>query len=252
MSDTILFQRSERIAQLVLNCPQQHNALGAEQLAALDGYLAEIEQDRELRVLILTGAGDKTFCAGASLKELSVGALADAGFQQVTARLSSQRIPTVCALNGNVFGGGAEVAASCDFRIGVEGMRMRVPAASLGLCYPLEGIHRFVECLGPAVARRVLVAAEPFDTAALVQIGFLDRVVPPAELMPEALAFSQHIAGLAPLAVQSMKRILRQMAAGSLDEGSAHEAMNRCLQSADLQEGLAAQREKRAAEFRGA
>ena len=159
-------------ARLLLNHPERHNSLGREQLDAISAYVDEIEADSDVRVLIVTGAGDKTFCAGAALGELSAGEMAEDNFQATTARLARLSIPTICAMNGNVFGGGVELAVSCDFRLGIQGMRMRVPAASLGLCYPLSGIERYVESLGVGVTKRILVASEEFDTAALHQIGF--------------------------------------------------------------------------------
>jgi enoyl-CoA hydratase/carnithine racemase len=154
-------------------------------------------------------------------------------------------------MNGNVFGGGVELAVSCDFRLGIEGMRMRVPAASLGLCYPLSGIERYVESLGVSVTKRILVASEEFDTQALQQIGFLHRIVARDTLEAAVDEFAQHIAGLAPLAVQSMKAILGQAASGSIDVEAAQALVTRSLESADLQEGFAAQREKRKPVFHG-
>jgi enoyl-CoA hydratase/carnithine racemase len=251
MTDTIRFSRSGHVARLTLNHPERHNSLGREQLDAINGYIDDIEADSELRVLVVSGEGDKTFCAGASLAELGAGAMADDAFQVTTGRLAGLSIPTLCAMNGNVFGGGVEVAVSCDFRFGVEGMRMRVPAASLGLCYPVSGIERYVESLGVSVTKRILVAAEEFDTDTLVSIGFLHRVLGRDDLQATASDFAEHIASLAPIAVQSMKAILGQAAAGSIDIENAQKLVTQSLESADLQEGFAAQREKRKPVFQG-
>lgn len=251
MTDTISLQSSGAVGRLTLNHPERHNALGREQREAICNYLDAIQSSRDLRVLIVTGAGDKTFCAGASLQELSAGELADNAFQEMTARMAALSIPTICAFNGDVFGGGVELAASCDFRIGIEGMRMRVPAAALGLCYPAEGMVRLVECLGPRAARRVLMAAEELDAVTLREIGFLDYLVPPSDLERRAAELAERIAALAPLAVQGMKRILRQTNSFSVDASLANDIVTRCLESDDLREGLAAQRERRAPDFRG-
>ncbi|MCR9106030.1 MAG: enoyl-CoA hydratase-related protein [Gammaproteobacteria bacterium] len=251
MTDTIRFSQQGSIARLTLNHAERHNALGREQLDAMEEIFASLESGTDARVLVLDAVGDKTFCAGASLHELSAGDMGDNAFQRMTARLAALHVPTICAIGGNVFGGGVELAASCDFRIAVEGIRMRVPAASLGLCYPLEGIHRFVECVGVAATRRILVASETLHTADLQQIGFIDRLVTREVLEREVDAFAQHIAGLAPLAVRSMNHILRQISTGNLDADQAHDLVASTLESADLQEGFAAQREKRAPQFRG-
>ncbi|MFT4615470.1 MAG: enoyl-CoA hydratase/carnithine racemase, partial [Bacteroidia bacterium] len=245
MTDTVLYSREGHVARLVLNNPQRHNALGAEQLAAIRACLEKLSVDTQARVLIVTGVGDKTFCAGASLQELGAGEVTANAFQGMTAALAAVPLPTICALNGNVFGGGVELALACDFRIGIEGSRLQVPAAAIGLCYPLEGIRRFLEVLGPQQARRILVAAEAFEADAMLGIGFLDRLVARHELESEVEAFAAHIATLAPLAVQSMKQILRQASTDQVDIDRARDLAVRCLESADLQEGLAAKQEKR-------
>ena len=251
MTETILYSRSGHIGRLVLNNPERHNSLGQEQLEAIQACLAEAGADEQVRVLIVTGAGEKTFCAGASLQQLSAGELDGDLFQVTTSQLAAMEIPTVCALNGNVFGGGVELALSCDFRMGVEGTRMRVPAAAIGLCYPLSGINLFVERLGVNLARRILVASEEFDAAAMLGIGFLDHVVLPAQLEQAANDLAQHIANLAPLAVRSMKKILQQAGAGGINQEEAQALFRLCQGSEDLQEGFAAQRDKRRPQFKG-
>lgn len=251
MTDTVLYARDGHIGRLILNKPERHNALGREQLEAIQRYLAGVAEDAELRVLIVTGHGEKTFCAGAALDELGEGRMGDDAFQATTRQLAELAVPTVCAINGNVYGGGVELAVSCDFRIGTEGCRMRVPAAAIGLCYPLEGINRFLESVGPALTRRILVASEELDDATLLATGILDHLVPPDALVPFANDFAEHIAGLAPIAVQSMKGILRQASRGSVDPEFASEKIALCLQSQDLQEGFAAKRERRAPRFTG-
>ncbi len=251
MTDTVRFVSYGHIATLTLNQPERHNALGAEQLAAIATILDEVRADDSVRVLVVTGAGGKTFCAGAALDELGGDELTQNNFQGTTARVAALPIPTVCALNGNVFGGGVELALACDFRIGVEGSRMQVPAAAIGLCYPLEGIRRFLEVLGPQVARRLLVGAETFHGEDMHRIGFLDKLVAPTELEPESRALATHLASLAPLAVQAMKQVLRQATTDQVDEGRARELTEQCLRSADLQEGLRAKGEKRAPRFNG-
>lgn len=128
---------------------------------------------------------------------------------------------------------------------------MRVPAAQIGLCYPVGGISRFVERLGVNLAKRILVAAEEFDAPAMLQIGFLDHLVAGAELEDRTEQLAQSMAALAPLAVRAMKQILQQAAAGKIDEEDALARADRCARSEDLQEGFAAQREKRTPDFKG-
>ena len=182
MTDTILYERKGHVGRLTLNNPERHNSLGQEELEAMQDRLTHIAADDQVRVLVVTGAGDKTFCAGASLQQLGAGQLSGDSFQQTTVQLAELPIPTICSLNGNVFGGGVELALSCDFRIGIEGTRMRVPAAAIGLCYPLSGINLFVERLGVNLAKRILVASEEFSADAMLEIGFLDHLILRAQL----------------------------------------------------------------------
>jgi len=251
MTDTVLFARNGHVARLVLNNPARHNSLGEAELSALQSRIDEVAADPDIRVLVVTGRGDKTFCAGAALNQLGSGQISGDLFQATTDKLAHLPVPTICALNGNVFGGGVELALSCDFRIGIEGTRLQVPAARIGLCYPLSGINRFVERLGVNLAKRILVAAEEFDAEAMLKIGFLDHLVPRAELETRTHELAESIAALAPLAVRAMKQILAQAAAGSIDMEIAQELSRRCATSDDLQEGFAAQREKRPPRFTG-
>lgn len=251
MTDTILFERSGHVARLTLNNPAKHNSLGQGELEAIQEYLQRVAEDSEIRILVVTGAGEKTFCAGASLKELGAGQISGDSFQATTDMLAHLPIPTIASLNGNVFGGGVELALSCDFRVGVEDSRMRVPAAAIGLCYPLSGINRFVERMGVNLAKRILVASEEFSAEDMLEIGFLDHLVLRAQLEEFTQQQAQHIAGLAPLAVKAMKDILQQAAGGGIDFEAARKLSDQCLESQDLQEGFAAQREKRPPRFKG-
>ena len=128
---------------------------------------------------------------------------------------------------------------------------MRVPAAAIGLCYPLSGIKLFVERMGINLAKRMLVGSEEFDAEAMLEVGFLDHLVLPGQLEETVNNMALHIAGLAPLAVRSMKQILQQAASGTIDEAQAQTLAALCTDSEDLQEGFAAQREKRKPRFKG-
>jgi enoyl-CoA hydratase/carnithine racemase len=134
--------------------------------------------------------------------------------------------------------------------MGIEGSRMRVPAAVLGLCYPVDGIRRFVERLGPNVAKRLLIAAEHFDAAEMLSIGFLDYLVPADQLVEKSEAMAQQITELAPLAVRAMKKIVETTSELSIS-AEAEQLSKQCLASEDLKEGFTAQREKRQPVFVG-
>lgn len=251
MSETVEFELSDSVGTLRICQEARHNALGAAELASIEKTLDLIEHDNEVRVLVVTGAGEKTFCAGAALDDLNSGRITPELFQRVMHRIAVLPIPTIARVNGSVFGGGTELALSCDFRLGVEGTRLRVPAAALGLCYPPAGIVRFVEKLGANTARRMLVASETFDAQELYRIGFYDHLIDPEHLDERTEELALHIAGLAPLATRAMKELVQQAEQGSIDIARAAELSRQCEESADLQEGFAAQREKRVPRFSG-
>ncbi len=131
MNSTILYERIGHIGRLTLNNPEKHNSLGQGELEAIQTHLNAIAADDQVRVLVVTGAGEKTFCAGASLQQLGAGEISGDHFQATTDQLAALPIPTIASLNGNIFGGGVELALSCDFRVGIEDTRLRVPAAGV-------------------------------------------------------------------------------------------------------------------------
>ena len=249
MTDTILFEQHDGVAQLCFNRGSRHNALGHVELRAIGSALDTLADDT--RVLLITSEGSRTFCAGADLSELSSGVLTGDQFQAVTNRIAALPMPTLCAISGNVFGGGVELAMSCDFRIGADDIMMRIPAAAIGLCYPIDGIEKLVTRLGPGVAKRLLVAAEELNAQSMRELGLLDWLASPSTLSATARDRAEQLAGLAPLAVRSMKRIIDTCASGSHDREQARALSELCNQSADLQEGLAAVRERRPPSFKG-
>jgi enoyl-CoA hydratase/carnithine racemase len=240
------------VARLMLDHPERHNALTQDGLEQFHAHLQQIENDNELRVLVVTGTGDRTFCSGASLDQVQAGAVDGESFQAVADRLAALPIPKLAAMNGSAYGGGVELGLCCDFRFGVEGMQVRVPAAAFGLCYPPAGIRRYVTRLGVDCAKRILVAAETLDAAELLRVGYLQRLCSPGELPGLADEWARQLSQLAPLAVRAMLAICDGTADGSLDDRQMAEWAERCNSSADLQEGLQAALEKRPPRFKGA
>jgi enoyl-CoA hydratase/carnithine racemase len=239
------------VARIVLRRPDQHNAIEAHDVARLHAHLATVDSASDVRVLVLTGSGQATFCSGASLAQIDSGELAGSTFERLADALASVRVPSICALNGSAFGGGVELALCCDFRIGVEGSRIAVPAARLGLCYPLGGIRRYVAALGQGVATRLLVGAEELDDSKMLATGFLHTLVAPDQLTHATDELAERLASLAPLAVQAMKRLVRDVSVGALEHDAAFELIARCAASEDFREGVKARREGRPPRFRG-
>ena len=247
MTDTISFSQEQGIATLCFDNPSRRNALGAAELDAIEGALASLSADT--RVLLITSSDDRIFCAGADLNQILDGSLDGDRFQSVTNQIAALPIPTIAALTGNVFGGGAELALSCDFRLAREGIVLRIPAAAIGLCYPVEGIERLTRRLGPVLARRVLVAAETFSAEQMLSLNMVNAVHSADALRAAAEEYAQSLLALAPMAVASMLEIIRQLEAGALDRDQAHALAEACSDSDDVQEGITAQRERRTPRF---
>ena len=248
VTDTISFIQEQGVATLSFDNPARRNALGAVELDAIEAALASLAD--ETRVLMITSSDDRIFCAGADLNQILDGSISGDRFQTVTNQIAALPIPTIAVLTGNVFGGGAELALSCDFRLAREGISMRIPAAAIGLCYPVEGIERITRRLGPQLARRVLVAAETFSVEQMLSLRLVDAVHADSALRQEARAYAESLLALAPMAVTHMLEIIRQLEQGALDRQQADELARACSDSEDVQEGITAQREKRLPVFR--
>ena len=247
---------SDGRALVRLNRPREHNRLEPDDLVALREIFDRIDQDTSIRVLIVTGTG-KSFSSGfhiGALAERKSGKRRDDDpdmFAKTVDRLEALRVPTIAALNGGVYGGATDLALACDFRIGVSGTRMFMPAARLGIVYYPSGLRRYVNRLGLGPAKRLFLTAEPIETDELKRIGYLDEVVAPERLMPRVEDLAATIAANAPLAVAGNKRALNDIAAGNFDVDAINALRRACAASDDHKEGLAAWAGKRKPEFKG-
>ena len=207
-----------------------------------------------MRVLVLTGSG-RAFCAGFHLGELeeSESSASDDPqlFEHTVDALEALPLPTIARLNGGVFGGATDLALACDFRVGVQGMALRMPAARLGLHYYPSGLRRYVSRLGLAAAKRLFLLAETVPADELLRIGYLDALVPAARLDAEVDALADALAAGAPLALRGMKQSLNDIARGEFDLPRLREREALCAASEDLREGLAAFAAKREPVFGG-
>jgi enoyl-CoA hydratase len=244
-------------ATIRLNRPRHRNRIERGDLDVLRDLLAAVEQNPDLRVLTLTGTG-RTFCAGYDLGALETeraeSAAAAPGpdlFERMVDQFEELRIPTICALNGSVYGGATDLALACDFRIGVEGMELGMPASRLGIHYYMSGLRRYATRLGLGAAKGLFLTGSPVGAGRLLQIGYLDEVVPVGDLASRADALAATLASRAPLAVQGMKRALNAIARGNADAAAIETAVARCMRSEDLAEGLAAWAAKRPPVFHG-
>jgi enoyl-CoA hydratase len=216
---------SDGRAEVRLNRPEYRNRIEPGDLAALRHILEEVEMNDAVKVLILTGAGS-TFCAGYDLLALAAAANGqdDAGdvvrqFEALVDHLEWCRVPTICALNGPLYGGGSDLALACDFRVGVAATQMAVPAVELGVHYYHGGLRRFVTRLGLGAAKRLLLLSSSMDAVEMLRIGFLDEIVDTPETLEQRIDVLANtlVAMPAPAVVAGMKRALNRIALGEMD-----------------------------------
>jgi len=242
-------------ATLTLNRPAHHNRLHVEDLIALQRHFDALAADPGVRLLVITGSG-RSFCSGFHIGDFD-GAPGDAPsagphlFEQTVDALEALPVPTICRLNGSVYGGATDLALACDFRVGSTGMELRMPAARLGLHYYPSGLRRYVSRLGLATAKRLFLLAQAVPAAELLALGYLDRLAAPDRLDAEVQAIADALAAGAPLALRGMKTSLDEIARGEFHLGALRAREARCATSDDLREGKAAFAEKRAPRFTG-
>ncbi len=239
------------VARITLRRPRQANRLAADDLGTLHGHLDAVNADAAVRVLVLAGEG-RHLCSGFDLGALVGGIDAGARFGELADALEAARPITVARLHGGVYGGAADLALACDFRLGVPAVEMFVPAARIGLHFYAGGLRRFVERLGLATAKQVLLAGRTLDAAALLGCGYLDQLLPGVETLDASLqALTDELLAMAPLALLPMKQHLNAIAAGRLDAERLAADVLKARDSADLAEGQAAWAGKRPARFKG-
>jgi enoyl-CoA hydratase len=242
-------------ATIRLNRPKHLNRLQPDDLDALLKLFDRIEADPAIRVLVLTGTG-RAFSAGYDLGSIAERAgsapeqqTAGSAFEIVVNRLEDLAIPTICRINGGVYGGSTDLALACDFRIGVDTCEMFMPAARLGLHYYNSGIKRYVSRLGVDNAKKLFLTAQKIGAAEMLRIGYLTAMVSTEAFDEEVDRLAAILAGNAPVAMRGMKRAINEFARGSLDEEAADRRHRDSMRSAEIKEGIKAFAEKRPPKF---
>lgn len=231
----VLEERDGAVALIKLNRPERHHALSRALSAALDAAIERAEGDPDVQVIVLTGTGDRAFCAGGDMLEMSgvEGKDAPAVGRGVDPynRLSQTALPVIAAINGYCYGGGARLAVACDIRLASTSATFRLPGAEYGLVVAAATLPRLV---GAAKAKELIFTARKFDAAEALTIGLVNSVHEPAQLLPAALEMAHTIAGMSAEAVRISKQVID--AATLSDEASTMEAdANRVLRGSSEQ-----------------
>jgi enoyl-CoA hydratase len=256
--DNLLVERDDAVLVVTINRPKVLNALNAATLAELDALFAQAATDDAVRVVILTGAGDRSFVAGADINELAVqsppgGREHARRGQQVFDRIARLGKPVIAAVNGFALGGGCELAMACTLRIAADSAKFGQPEINLGLMPGYAGSQRLPRLVGRGRALEMLLTGNPIGADEALRIGLVNRVVPAAELEAAGRALAAELAGKAPVAV---RYILDAVSAGldmSLADGQDYEAtlFGLIASTEDMREGTRAFLEKRSPRFTG-
>lgn len=243
----------DAVATITLRRPAHRNRLHADDLRTLMQHFRRINDDRSIRMVVLTAevpAQRPVFCAGYHIGEHGQ-EHPDATFEQVADAIEALRPVTVCALNGSVYGGATDFVLACDFAIGVTGMEMRMPAAALGLHYYPGGVGRFVSRLGVVNAKRAFLGAETFAADELLRMGYVQQLATPEDHATVVAAKVQQLLALAPLALETLKVSLNELARGDAVTAQLRERMHMTQASQDFINACQAFGEKRTPVFTG-
>jgi enoyl-CoA hydratase len=244
------------IAIVAVNRPESLNALNADELRLLIDRFGEVKRDTSIRAVILTGAGDRAFVAGADIKAMATmsseegRAFGTLGHTAANA-IESLSQPVIAAVNGFALGGGSELALACDLRIASENAVFAQPEVSLGIPPGWGASQRLPRLIGPGLAAEIVLTGRRVKADEALRIGLVNSVVPAHELMPKALEIARSIAANSPMAVRAAKQLMRLAFNGNPARGleAELEAFGLAFGTADQREGMAAFVEKRPASF---
>src|SRR5579859_2802298 len=241
--EVLAFERKQNYATITLNRPEKRNALNEAMLKALDEALVAIENDREIRAVIIRGNGG-SFCSGLDLAEADrlEGGHSPVGIERVFHKLENVAVPTIAAMQGSALAGGCELGLHCDLRVAAEDLRMGMTVARVGLLVPYDFIRKLIEVIGAANTAQILYTAEPVDAPRALAMGMVHEVVPNPKLDDAAVRWAERVSANAPLSLRVMKQSMRRALSASND--AWHEdllAMARVVRtSKDAKEGIRA------------
>ena len=248
----VLLEKKGHVAIATVNRPQALNALNSEVLTDLDELVEQVTADKDIYALVLTGAGEKAFVAGADIGEMS-GLTKEGGVafgkhgNDVFRKLETLPIPTIAAVNGFALGGGCELSMSCDIRICSENAVFGQPEAGLGITPGFGGTQRLARLVGAGMAKQMIYTAKNIKADEALRIGLVNAVYPAEELMEQAEKMAETIAKNAPIAVRACKKAINDGLQVDMDQAVVVEEklFGSCFETADQKEGMGAFLEKR-------
>ncbi|ASK63419.1 enoyl-CoA hydratase [Virgibacillus phasianinus] len=259
MSELISYEKiDDHIALLTLNRPEAANAMSKALLNELNKRIDDIERDSSVYCTIITGAGEKAFCAGADLKErkgMSESEVIQAVryIGETVSRVAAMKMPVIAALNGVAFGGGLELALACDIRIAINTTKLGLTETSLAIIPGAGGTQRLTRLIGLGQTKRLIYTGKPVSADEALHIGLVEFLADPNSLLPEITEIARQIAKNGPIALKQAKTAIDKGIQTDIDTGLAieHLCYKETIPTEDRLEGLTAFKEKRKPVYRG-
>ena len=259
-TDKMLAAQDGGIGWMTFNNPERHNAISYEMRLAILAILDQFEADDSVRVIVMKGAGEKSFVSGSDISQFDqnrASAEQQAEYERVSSAVQSRYMnlakPLIAMIQGYCLGGGLQTALSADIRIASDDAQFGIPAGRLGIAYPVHSVRRLVETVGPPKAKEILFTARRYTAQDALQMGLVNMVVPRGDLETTVREMASTIAANAPLSVLSSKLTVEQIAKdpAERDMGLVKAGIDRAMGSADFIEGRRAFMEKRKAQWTG-
>jgi len=256
----ILQSIQDGVGVITFNNPDKRNAMSLEMWEGLGSALTELRDNPDVRVVILTGAGDKAFVSGADISQFEKNRHNAAASEEYSRRSDAQRAllasypkPTIACIRGFCLGGGMQVAMLADIRLAADNSQFGIPAAKLGIAYGYDGLKNLVSLVGPSWARLIMYTGMRIDSAEALRIGLVERVLPGANLWDATMEIARTISVNAPLAIKAAKLTIAQVLKdeSKRDMAAIKQISTDCMDSADFREGRTAFMEKRKPKFQG-